>query len=140
MYYCTFCWLQCPWQSIFFFSASYTFFSLFFIPLTHSFLSFFFWSPLLVHVVPWPTPCQPPQLVSAPGNFSFQIKLHGISHLLSPFPCFFSSLLFLFWLLLKNYYCSRNAILKMVVFNFLKSTINSIDFYPNFIDEKFNLN
>lgn len=35
----------------------------------------------LVHVVPWPTSCQPSQLASAPGNFSFRIKLHGISRL-----------------------------------------------------------
>lgn len=77
-YYPTF-WLHCPWRSILF--PPYIFFLFFFLllPLPGSVLLFLAASP--VHVVPWPTSCQPSQLASAPGNFSFRIKLHDISRL-----------------------------------------------------------
>lgn len=74
--------------------------SSFFLP---SLVSVFLLAAFLVYVVPWPTSCQPSQLASAPGNFSFRIKLHGISRLPSllflvflPFPL--SDLSFKLWL------------------------------------------
>lgn len=76
---------HCLWQSIPFSRTPSTF--VFFFPSLVSVLLLLAVS--LVHVVPWPTSCQPSQLVSAPGNFSFRIKLYGISLLgFSPFPCF----------------------------------------------------
>lgn len=87
-YYPTF-WLHCPWRNIPFLPALYiSSFSFFFLLLSLISVLLLLAASLLVHVVPWPTSCQPPQLSTASGNFSFRIKLHGISHLPSPFPCF----------------------------------------------------
>lgn len=89
-YYPTF-WLHCPWRSIPFLPRTPSS-SLFFLLLS-SLVSVLLLDASLVHVVPWPTSCQPSQLASAPGNFSFRIKLRGISRLPSllflvflPFP------------------------------------------------------
>lgn len=83
-----------------------------------------------VHVVPWPTSCQPSQLASAPGNFSFRIKLHGISHL--------PSLLFLVFLP----FSLLNVFLKLWLFeeykrNILPKMTSSSSIST--IDEKLNL-
>lgn len=71
----------------------------------------------LVHVIPWPTSCQPSQLASAPGNFSFRIKLRGISCLPSllflvflPFPL--SDLSLKLWLFVEY---KRNILPKIVL-------------------------
>lgn len=90
MYYCTF-WLHRPWQSLSFSCASYTSFLLI---LLFPSLTRFCPSSLGRFSCTRCSLTDPLSTVFAPGNFSFQIKLHGISRLLSPFPYFL--ILFLF--------------------------------------------